>query len=105
MINPVEYITQFDEVPYMVAVAAETLGFNMHKLVQCVMSPIELMERAESAISRYPTHAYETGMVTLAILADYIIPDPSEKRVLREQFIRIGDAIQDAENDQPPHTT
>jgi hypothetical protein len=105
VVNPVEYITQFDEVPYIVAVAAETMGIGTHKHVQCVFSPTELMDRAESAIYKYPVHAYEIGLVTLAMLADGVIPDPSGKLVLREQFVRIGDAIQDAENDQQTHTT
>ncbi len=98
MVNPVEYITQFDEVPYMVAVAAETMDIGTHKQVRCVFSPTELVDRAESAITKYPVHAYEIGLVTLAMLADGSIPDPSEKLVLREQFVRIGDAIQDVEN-------
>ena len=75
MVDPVEYITQFDEVPYMVAVAAETMGIATHKQVPCVFSPTELVDRAESAINKYPVHAYEIGLVTLAMLADGIIPD------------------------------
>ena len=105
MVDPVEYITQFDEVPYMVAVAAETMEIGTHKQAQHVCSPSELMDRAESAIYKYPVHAYEIGLVTLGMLADGVIPDPTEKRALRERFIRIGDAIQDVEGDQPPHAT
>ena len=105
MVNPVEYITRFDEVPYMVAVAAETMEIGTHRQVQHVCSPSELMDRAESAIYKYPVHAYEIGLVTLAMLADGVIPDPTEKQALRERFIRIGDVIQDVEGDQPPHTT
>ena len=105
VVDPVEYITQFDEVPYMVAVAAETMGIATHKQVPCVFSPTELVDRAESAIYKYPIHAYEIGLVTLAILADGIIPDTPGRLVLREQFVRIGDAIQDAENDQQAHRT
>lgn len=105
MVDPVEYITQFDEVPYMVAVAAETMGIATHKQVPCVFSPTELVDRAESAIYKYPVHAYEIGLVTLAMLADGIIPDTPGRLVLREQFVRIGGAIQDAENDQQAHRT
>jgi hypothetical protein len=105
VVDPVEYITKFDEVPYMVAVAAETMGIATHKQAPCVFSPTELVDRAESAIYKYPVHAYEIGLVTLAMLADGIIPDTPGRLVLREQFVRIGDAIQDAENDQQAHRT
>ena len=105
MVNPVEYITQFDEVPYIVAVAAETMEIGTHTHIQYVYSPTELVDRAETAIYKYPVHAYEIGLVTLAMLADWVIPDPSEKQALRERFIRIGDAIQYVENDQPPQVT
>lgn len=104
MVNPVEYITQFEEVPYMVAVAAETMDIGTKTQFRHVCSPSELMDRAESAIFKYPVHAYEIGLVTLAMLADGVIPDPSEKQALREQFVRIGDAIQDVESDQRSQT-
>lgn len=94
-VNPDEYITQFEDMPYIVAVAAETMGIQ-GKQGAAEMSPGDLMERAESAISRYPVHAHEIGLVTLAMLADSYIQEGVYRNLLREQLARIGDLIQEA---------
>lgn len=98
MVNAAEYLNHFDEMPYIVAVASETMGLSPHKHDQRAMSPTDLMDRAESAISKYPIHAYETGLVALLMLADWLIADTEGKRLLREQFKRIGIVIQEVEN-------
>ena len=94
-VNPDEYVTQFEDMPYIVAVAAETMGIQGKQGV-AGLSPGDLMERAESAISRYPVHAHEIGLVTLAILADSYIQEAIYRNLLREQLARISDLIQDA---------
>ena len=94
-VNPDEYVTQFEDMPYIVAVAAETMGIQGKQGV-AGLSPGDLMERAESAISRYPVHAHEIGLVTLAILADSYIQEGVYRNLLREQLARIGDLIQEA---------
>ncbi len=96
MVNPAEYLNHFDEIPYIVAVATETMVLGTHD--RALLNPVDFMERAESAISRYPTHAYETGLVALAMLADWLITDAAGRRLLREQLARIGTFIQDIEN-------
>ncbi|MBK6742538.1 MAG: hypothetical protein IPG66_05975 [Hydrogenophilales bacterium] len=98
VVNPAEYLNYFDELPYVVAVATETMGLSPPKIDQGAMSPSDLMDRAESAISKYPVHAYETGLVALLMLADWLIADTAGRRLLREQFQRIGAVIQDVEN-------
>ena len=94
-VNPDEYVTQFEDMPYIVAVAAETMGIQ-GKQGAAEMSQGEFLERAESAISRYPVHAHEIGLVTLAMLADSYIQEGVYRNLLREQLARIGDLIQEA---------
>jgi len=94
-VNPDEYVTQFEDMPYIVAVAAETMGIQ-GKQGAAEMSPADLMKRAESATSRYPVHAYEIGLVTLAILADSYIQEAIYRNLLREQLAQMGDMIQEA---------
>ncbi len=94
-VNPDEYVTQFEDMPYIVAVAAETMDIQ-GKQGAAEISPGDLMERAESAISRYPVHAHEIGLVTLAMLADSYIQEGVYRNLLREHLARISDLIQDA---------
>jgi hypothetical protein len=94
-VNPDEYVTQFEDLPYIVAVAAETMGIQ-GKQGAAEMSPGEFLERAESAISRYPVHAHEIGLVTLAILADSYIQENNYRNLLRDQLALMGDFIQEA---------
>ncbi len=94
-VNPDEYVTQFEDMPYIVAVAAETMGIQGKQGV-AGLSPGDLMERAESAISRYPVHAHEIGLVTLAMLADSYIQEDIYRNLLREQLALISDLIQEA---------
>lgn len=94
-VNPGEYVTQFEDMPYIVAVAAETMGIQGKQGV-AGLSPGDLMKRAESAISRYPVHAHEIGLVTLAILADSYIQENIYRNLLREQLAQMGDLIQEA---------
>ncbi len=98
VVNTTEYLNHFDKLPYLVAVAAETMSLSRHAHDADPMSPIELMDRAEAAISKYPIHAYETGLVALLMLADWLIADHAGRRLLREQFLRLGDVIQEVEN-------
>ena len=94
--NPYEYIMQFEDMPYIVAVAAETMAIQGNQGA-AGMSPGDLMERAESAISRYPVHAHEICLVTLAMLADSYIHDEADRNLLREQLARMGELLQEAE--------
>lgn len=98
MVNPNEFLNHFDELPYIAAVAAETLGLTRHRHEEAALSPVDLMDRAEVAISKYPVHAYETALVALLMLADWLIADAAGRRLLREQFRRLGSAIQEAES-------
>ena len=95
-VNPDVYVTQFEDIPYIVAVAAETMDIQ-GKQGATGLSPGDLMKRAESAISRYPVHAHEIGLVTLAMLADSYIQDDVYRNLLREQLARMGDLIQEAD--------
>ena len=94
-VNPDEYVTQFEDMPYIVAVAAETMGIQGEQ-GGAEISPGDLMQRAESAISRYPVHAHEIGLVTLAMLADSYIQEAVYRNLLRQQLTRINDLIQKA---------
>lgn len=94
-LNPDVYITQFEEMPYIVAVAAETMGIQGNQGA-AGLSPGDLMERAESAISRYPVHAHEICLVTLAMLADSYIEEEAYRNLLREQLARMGELLQEA---------
>ena len=94
-LNPDEYITQFEEMPYIVAVAAETMGI-LGNQGAAVLNPGDLMERAESAISRYPVHAHEICIVTLAMLADSYIHAGAYRNLLREHLARMGELLQEA---------
>jgi len=94
-VNPDKYVTQFEDMPYIVAVAAETMGVQ-GKQDAAEISPGDLMARAESAISRYPVHAHEIGLVTLAMLADSYIQEAAYRNLLRQQLTRINDLIQKA---------
>ena len=94
-VNPDEYVTQFADMPYIVAVAAETMGIQGEQ-GGAEISPGDLMQRAESAISRYPVHAHEIGLVTLAMLADSYIQEAVYRNLLRQQLTRINDLIQKA---------
>ena len=94
-VNPDEYISQFEDMPYIVAVAAETIGIQGSQGA-AGLSPGDLMERAESAISRYPVHAHEICLVTLAMLADSYIEEETYRNLLREQLARMGELLQEA---------
>ncbi|MBK6744202.1 MAG: hypothetical protein IPG66_15045 [Hydrogenophilales bacterium] len=98
MLKPAEYILNFDEMPYILAVANETMGLYRPSRGDGSMSPTDLMDRAEAAIMKYPIHAYETGFVALLILADWLIADQAGRHLLREQFQRIGLVIQEVEH-------
>ena len=98
MLNPAEYTRHFDEMPYILAVANETMGLDSPSRGDRSMSPTDLIDRAEAAIMKYPIHAYETGFVALLILADWLISDQSGRHLLREQFQRIGWLIQEVEH-------
>ena len=94
-VNPDEYISQFEDMPYIVAVAAETMAIQGNQGA-AGLSPGDLMERAESAISRYPVHAHEICLVTLAMLADSYIEEETYRNLLREQLARMGELLQEA---------
>jgi hypothetical protein len=97
VVNPNEYISNFENMPYVVAVAAETMGIRPDSNGQPGISHGEFLAQTEAAISRYPVHAHETGIVSLAMLADSYIQDDEGRRVLRDHLARIGRAIHEAE--------
>ena len=103
-INPDEYITQFEDMPYIVAVAAETMAIQGNQGA-ARLSPGDLMERAESAISRYPVHAHEICLVTLAMFADSYIEEVAYRNLLREQLARMGELLQEAAWSSAPKRT
>ncbi len=102
--NPHEYINQFEDMPYIVAVAAETMAMQ-GDLEAAGLSPGDLMERAESAISRYPVHAHEICLVTLAMLANSYIEEEAYRNLLREQLARMGELLQAAAWSSGPKRT
>ena len=102
--NPHEYINQFEDMPYIVAVAAETMAMQGDQGT-AGLSPGDLMERAESAISRYPVHAHEICLATLAMLADSYIEEVAYRNLLREQLARMGELLQEAAWSSGPKRT
>lgn len=103
-ISPDQYVKQFEDMPFIVAVAAETMNIPGNQ-GRAGLNPGDLMERAESAISRYPVHANEICLVTLAMLADSLLLDQDHRRFLREQLARMDKLIsQAAWSSQPKRT-
>ncbi|MBI5330100.1 MAG: hypothetical protein HZB71_05745 [Betaproteobacteria bacterium] len=94
-IYPDNYVKQFEDMPFIVAVAAETMNIPGDQ-GDAGLSPGDIMERAESAISRYPVHAKEICLITLAILADSLIPNEASRSLLREHLARMDELINEA---------
>jgi len=95
IISPDAYAKQFEDMPYIVAVAAETMNTHGDQ-GGTGLSREDLIKRAETAISRYPNHAKDVSLVTLAMLADNLIPDESGRVLLREYLARMDDLINKA---------
>lgn len=103
-ISPINYVKQFEDTPFIVAVAAETMNIPGGQ-GDAGLTPGGLMERAESAILRYPAHAKDISLVTLAMLADSLTPDESSRTLLRLHLARMDELINEAAWSSRPKRT
>ena len=84
-IDPAGYLTQFNVLPYLVAVADEVLDLGIEPI-----TPAQLARAAAHAIRKKPVHALEAAVVSMAMLGEGLVETDAARALIRQHLAAIG---------------
>ena len=93
-IDPAGYLTQFNVLPYLVAVADEVLDLGIEPI-----TPAQLARAASHAIRKMPVHALEAAVVSMAMLGEGLVETDAARDLIRQHLAAIGEALEANDRD------